>query len=307
MSKRTYHINRSKLLVEALNTLGWVAAAPDADADLALWDPYKAAPRRARIKTLGRKDIPRLDDKRRLYRALRKAGTAHLMPETWLSHDTWTRDAPPGRLWFVKAAHLSGGRGIECVADEAGIVAALGDIGSPCVIQRGVTTPALVDGHKFTIRAYVLWLADACPMLYGESLLILQPRPWDAADLDPEVQFRHRTVSYLSSDEWAPYASIHAAMGPATTATLAAVEADLVARGEAGRYQLYGFDFLPDTDGKPWLIEVNAWPNFGWRERETQRGLKARLMADFAAGMNARLEGRSPAWGRFSPLPDWPG
>jgi len=306
MNVRTYHINRSKLLAGVLDAHGWRAAEPETEADLALWDPYKTAPRAARMRTLGRKDIPRLDDKRRLYRALRDAGSDPLTPDTWLSHDTWRRDGAVGDLWFVKASHLSGGRGIACVADEAGITAALQEIGVPCVIQRGVSDPWLVDGHKFTIRAYVLWLADAAPMLYGESLLILQPRPWDAEDLDPEVQFRHRTVTYLSSDDWSPYPAIHAEMMAATAATLSAVEPHLEARGEVGRYQLYGFDFLPDVHGKPWLIEVNAWPNLGWRERETQRALKARLMTDFAHGAGARLQGGRPQWGRFAALPHWP-
>ena len=71
-------------------------------------------------------------------------------------------------------------------------------------------------------------------------------------------------------------------------------------------WELYGYDFMVDAELRPWLIEVNAWPNFGWRERHTQRALKMRLMTDFAHGVGDRVEGRSPGWGRFAALPNWP-
>lgn len=302
MTARTYHVNRSKLLAAALDARGWVAAEPDAEADLTLWDPYKAGPRRGRLQVLERGDANRIDNKRSLYKAVRAAGSAELMPDTWLSLRGWRAAAPTGGPWYVKAGHLSGGRGIECVADGDGIAAALDAIPGQCVIQRGVEDPMLIDARKFTVRTYVFWRGDGMHLIYGESLLILQPMPWDPADLDPEVQFLHRTPGYRSSDDWPGWAALWPRIVDASRRTLAALAPHLAAVGDPTRYQLLGFDYLPDAAGKPWLIEINAWPNFGWRERETQRAVKHRLMTDVARLVEGLLDGAPPERGRFESL-----
>lgn len=299
---RTHHVNRSKLLVAILAERGWQPAAEDAVADLAMWDPYRTTPRTGRLATLEPRDANRMDDKRRLFRALADAGCAGLMPETWLSLDDWRAAAPAGGPWFVKASHLSGGRGINCVADEAGIAAALAETPGRCVIQRSVADPWLLDDRKFTVRTYVLWRGAAPARVFAESLLIVQPARWNPADLDPEVQFRHRTPSYVSSDDWPDHPAVHMRLVEATRRTLGALGPSLSASGDAGRYQLLGVDFLPDAAGTPWLIEINAWPNLGWRERHTQRALKQRMLADFAGGVAATLDGRDDGWGRFEAI-----
>lgn len=303
---RTFHVNRSKLLVAALEARGWVAAEADAEADLAMWDPYRTAPRRGRLQTLERRDANRIDGKRPLFTALRAAGEAGLMPDTWLDLERWRRDAPSGGPWYVKASHLSGGRGIECVPDADGIAAALDAIRGACVIQRGVADPMLIDGRKATVRTYVLWRGDGRHLVFGESLFILQPKPWDPADLDPEVQFLHRKPGYRSSDDHPGYPALHRRIADASRRTLAALAPRLDARGDGGRFQLLGFDYLPDAAGTPWLIEINAWPNFGWRERATQRAVKHRLMTDFARLAEGLLDGAPPDLGRFTPLDGGP-
>lgn len=298
----TFHVNRSKLLIAALEARGWTAAPEEAPADLAFWDRYKAPARAGRLQVLEPKDANQIDGKRSLFRTLRDAGHADYMPETWLSLKAWERDAPEGTPWYVKASHLSGGRGIHCVSDRNGIAAALKDIPGQAVIQRSVPDPLLLDARKFTVRTYVLWLGSGAHRIYRESLLILQPQPWDDADLDPEVQFLHRKPLYLSSSDWDAYPAFFDRIAEMSRRTLAAYDAKLGGAGDVSRFQLTGFDYLCDVDGRPWLIEINAWPNFGWRERVTQRAIKQRLMADFARGVEGMLDGAEPDWTGFDRL-----
>lgn len=299
---RTFHVNRSKLLVGALEERGWQPAEGELHADLALWDPYRTTPRTGRLQTLERRDANRIDDKRSLFKAVRDAGHAALMPETWLDLASWRKDAPAGGPWFVKASHLSGGRGIHCVPGEDGIAAALEATAGFCVIQRSVADPMLVQDRKFTVRTYVLWRGDGHHQLFGESLFILQPQPWDAGDLDPAVQFLHHKPGYLSSDDWPDYPALHGRIAEASRQTIAALDPKLDARGDGSRFQLLGFDYVPDASGRPWLIEINAWPNFGWRERDVQRAVKHRLMVDFARFCEGLLDDAPPEAGRFAPL-----
>lgn len=299
---RTYHVNRSKLLAAALDARGWVPAADEAEADLTLWDPYKVGPRSGRLQVLERGDANRIDSKRALFKALRDAGCAALMPDTWLDLEAWEKAAPSGGPWYVKASHLSGGRGIECVPDRDGIAAAIEAIPGKCVIQRGVEDPMLIDDRKFTVRTYVMWRGDGMHLIYGESLLILQPMPWDPADLDPEVQFLHRAPRYRTSDDWTGWSALWPRIVEASRRTLSALAPRIEGSGDGSRYQLLGFDYLPDRPGKPWLIEINAWPNFGWRERETQRAVKHRLMTDVARLAEGLLDEVPPERGRFEPL-----
>ena len=54
-------------------------------------------------------------------------------------------------IWILKPANASEGRGISIVDDLRDVV-----IDDTSVIQRYITNPLLINGHKFDLRIYVL-------------------------------------------------------------------------------------------------------------------------------------------------------
>lgn len=54
-------------------------------------------------------------------------------------------------------------------------------------------------------------------------------------------------------------------------------------------FQIFGFDFLIDSDFKPWLLEVNGSPS--WRfETSLDYGVKKNVLADTFRLLNLDLE-----------------
>ena len=86
--------------------------------------------------------------------------------------------ANPGAILAIKPNDLFGGRGITVTR------ALPPEDASGCVAQRYVDPPALIDGHKFHIRLYIL-ITSAVPTrawLWGEGIVRLAPEPYATDD-----------------------------------------------------------------------------------------------------------------------------
>ncbi|MCV6590055.1 MAG: tubulin--tyrosine ligase family protein [Marinobacterium sp.] len=167
-------------------------------------------------------------------------------------------------LWFSKPVHLSGGRGIECVASGD-----LADYSLPQhhILQQGIQNLALLDGRKFTGRIYILvWNQQL--WLFDDGFILLHGVPFDPASTGYDVHVDHRgyekddspvEMRLLSSladfDQRWPVLQ-------AAAAQLRPLFSELLDASASNRYVMLGIDFLLQENNELQFIEVNAIPNF---------------------------------------------
>jgi tetratricopeptide (TPR) repeat protein len=202
--------------------------------------------------------------------------------------------ANPGVILAIKPNDLFGGRGITVTralppADTSG-----------CVAQRYIDPPALIEGHKFHIRLYIL-VTSAAPArawLWREGVVRFAPEPYatdDAALTRPAVHITNTALHlghpalHVSDDAKAEDVGHVRTLGavlrrlhPQPEARAQAWE-DLrtLARrfiacvAESGIFAaqvrehprwsfppvLFALDVLLDQDGRPWLLEVQRNPS----------------------------------------------
>lgn len=155
-------------------------------------------------------------------------------------------------------------------------------------MQRYVRDPMLVDGRKFDIRAFALVTHDLRVLWFEDWIVRTCSERFDMRDVSNRTahisnhcvqarsdkfgafeegnemfaaDFRNRLRRRRGDDAGARlHASIVAQMRRAVAQTVACV-IDAMGGGDAyDAFQVLGYDFMPDENGKVWLLEVNGSP-----------------------------------------------
>ena len=156
------------------------------------------------------------------------------------------------------------------------------------LVQRYVANPMLVDGRKFDIRAFALVTHDLRVLWFEDWIVRTCSERFDMRDVSNRTahisnhcvqarsdkfgafeegnemfaaDFRNRLRGDRGDDAGARlHASIVAQMRRAVAQTVACV-IDAMGGGDAyDAFQVLGYDFMPDENGKVWLLEVNGSP-----------------------------------------------
>ena len=215
------------------------------------------------------------------------------LPQEYATLVQW-RAANPSAILAIKPNDLFGGHGIT-------ITRALPpEDSSGCVAQRYVDPPALIEGHKFHIRLYIL-ITSAAPArawLWGEGIVRLAPEPYatdDAALARPAAHITNTALHvghpalHVADDANAedvghvralsavlrrlhpqPEARAQAWEDLRTLARrfVACVAESGVFAAQAREHPrwsfppvLFALDVLVDRDHRPWLLEVQRNPS----------------------------------------------
>lgn len=156
------------------------------------------------------------------------------------------------------------------------------------LVQRYVANPMLVDGRKFDVRAFALvthdlrvfwfedWIVRTCSELFdmrdvsnrtahiSNHCVQTQSAKFGAFEEGNEM-FAADFLDFLRRDAGRDagarlHASVVAQMRRAVARTVACV-IDAMGGGDAyDAFQVLGYDFMPDENGKVWLLEVNGSP-----------------------------------------------
>lgn len=145
------------------------------------------------------------------------------------------------------------------------------------VAQPYIHPPLLVNNRKFHIRTYVLCVGRLKVYVYTPMLALFAAKdyaaPWETPDLEA-----HLTNTCLQSEPSAAAVRLFDSLPISEDLKKGIVEQ---IRGVAGElfeaaarsmpihfqpmgnaFEVFGLDFLVDGDGTPWLLEVNAFPDF---------------------------------------------
>jgi tubulin polyglutamylase TTLL5 len=242
-----------------------------------------------------------IEDARARLQGSRVADAYRCFPETFVLPGDYPRlrraaRLHPEALWIRKPVGSARGIGVELVEDLDEL-----ETGDGYLVQEYLARPHLLDGHKYTLRLYVL-LTSVDPLLvylFEEGFCKRASRPFSIAGEHLGDRFRHLTnPDVLRDDPEVPTSSLNMTLGQFRQrlqsdgiddealwrrlhrliwATINAAREPMAAwiapvrRQSRKSFELFGFDVLIDSDCDPWLIECNLSPSLQV-EAEAQSG-----------------------------------
>lgn len=146
-------------------------------------------------------------------------------------------------------------------------------LGGPHVIQKYVTNPALIEGHKFTFRLHVIFTNYDGILMMKDGYLNISGYPFSLTDsfanrkahitnyvLDGEfAHIEQRLASSLPN-----FKDIYQQMTEIVKKTVLAVvqmAPQYLTQKKVKAFEIFGYDFILDDQGKLWLLEVNQAPD----------------------------------------------
>ena len=195
-----------------------------------------------------------------------------------------------GEWWICKPSMYDGGEAVTVVRTVDQFTALIerheGEV-REWVVQQYIRPPLLAAGNrKFHIRAYVLCVGNLSVYVYNDMLALFALDPYTEDDTDsdelPDAS-RHLTNTCLakSNPRFVEAEMVHplTAILPPTQPLLHSVHTQIGAilhdtfdclHSEPAYfqplptgYELFGFDFLVRADGRVFILEANAGPDFG--------------------------------------------
>lgn len=171
------------------------------------------------------------------------------------------------------------------------------------IAQRYIHPPLLLSSHgkrKFHIRSYVLAVGALRTYVYKEMLALFAPLPYTAPDgssfsaalddpIDPRVHLTNTCLQDGSRegsvvrfwdllekagnlpDHWKNDVFEHICRATGTLFEAAAREQMIHFQTLENAFEVFGVDWMVDEKGVPWLLEVNAFPDF----KQSGEALKA--------------------------------
>lgn len=209
--------------------------------------------------------------------------------------ETLQDDDKKGWVWILKPSVTNKGMSISVVDDWECVLDCLEDEPDirEWVLQRYIQRPLLVNGYKFHLRVYVLCVGALKVYVFEKILMLLAAHKYDLYDFDDvykhltntarsaeDVNFKEEEFVkvlddlplYLCKQKPRQYQTL--AQAEDATAMIKAqirdIIGDLFAAFEneytifapmSNCFELYGLDFMVDSEMKVSLLEVNPGPD----------------------------------------------
>ena len=263
--------NRAKKHLDAAVAQLW----PDGSlpANITYWDTFREPlpddaplhPDLPTIRLVPSRATAKVDNKESFTNAIVRHGVEHLIPPTFLDGDAARSAARPGQVWIAKPASSSAGRGIKVLSSES---LAEEDLPDRCVIQQVVEDPFLIDGRRITIRAFVLCWARRL-FVFDEGRTRLCSAVWEPGSTDWDQIVGHRehaipeylrVASQVHPGNFSEQASL-------LVEDLKPVFEPIVSATSLVEYHIGAVDYTLTDDGRAFVFEFNAVPNFLQGER----------------------------------------
>ncbi|KAJ9449541.1 Tubulin glycylase 3B [Diplonema papillatum] len=316
-------INRSKLLESVLENEGWESCREvwsgdgDDPIDFVMWDkgsrPHLPGPETAKLRCFLPQELALIDNKKHLWTAC-KDHLRDLLPPTY-THPT--QEIAPlltvaGRgddavlsqtVFFLKKTFSAGGKDVICgTLPELLRRWRAEEKPSFWVLQQGVV-PGLLAGRKWTLRSYALLLPNCSVWAYDEGLAIVHRTPYSddcGEGFDEEAHVDHKGCDRVPLTSLPNHELIQAEVREAVRRLFTRFKGKLNAARDRSRYHLFGIDFVVPADGKPFLIEVNQFPNLSINSEKVGKGVKSDMFRDmYTLFIGPRIFGTPPAPGAW--------
>lgn len=167
------------------------------------------------------------------------------------------------KTWFVKCQHAANGRQVKCMTTKQLKSYTLGPTE---IIQEAITDLDLIEGCKYTIRAYLLF-HNKQMYLYRDACCIKHALPYDAENTDHSVQVNHKGYNHEGSTIKLIPLSVHANYDQIIKNMLTLIKnlkptlEPFCSYSSETTYAIWGIDILVESDFNVKLIEMNIAPN----------------------------------------------
>lgn len=203
-------------------------------------------------------------------------------------------------LWIVKPDKLSRGRGIKILKDLEAIRTYTAQ--GSWVIQKYIESPLLINRRKFDIRQWVLITSNNnfSAYFYCKCYLRFSSEVYDISDLEnlfvhltnnsivkysnnfkeedsmwDSEQFKNWLIRETGRDMWQEISKKTAEI---VQTTISAVKPKISQRKRC--FELLGYDFMIDSEYKPWLIEINTSPALDYSTVISMQPVTERLVKE---------------------------
>ncbi|MBN3320205.1 TTL ligase, partial [Atractosteus spatula] len=208
--------------------------------------------------------------------------------EVFLASYSQKKENGEGTVWIAKSSAGAKGAGILISSDANQLLEFIDNQGQVHVIQKYLERPLLLEpGHrKFDIRSWVLVDHQYNIYLYREGVLRTSSEPYNSSDFQDKTShltnhciqkehsknygkyeegnemFFEEFRQYLSNThKVALETSILPQIKQIIRCCLMCIEPAISTKHLSYQsFQLFGFDFMVDSDLKVWLIEINGAP-----------------------------------------------
>lgn len=219
---------------------------------------------------------------------------SHIMPETYCIHDqNWPLilnqltekyylkrndllDHVEDLVWILKPSLLNNGQHIHIFQRlsqlEQHFISSR-RLGGEHVLQRYITHPHLLRGHKYSIRMFVIITNYAGAHLYPHGYFNVAQHPYQASDfndLRPHLTNEHleeneSNVIQIPTQKFDFFPEIFQQIQSIITDTvngLKQLHPNAFYCEKQRTVAIFGFDFSVDMDKRVWLLEANHGPCF---------------------------------------------
>lgn len=185
-------------------------------------------------------------------------------------------------VWILKPALLNNGQHIKLftrLSDLRQHFLSAKRMGGEHVLQQYIAHPHLLNGHKYSIRLFVIITNYAGAYLYQHGYFNVANSVYQAqdfADLRSHLTNEHlredeSNVTQIPTQRCDFFAPIYRQTKNIVSATINGLrqlqpEALVCTQSAARTMAIFGYDFLVDADLRVWLLEVNHGPCFPTHE-----------------------------------------
>ena len=195
-------------------------------------------------------------------------------------------------VWILKPSLLNNGKHIKIfqhLSDLKKHFLNSNRLGGEHVLQQYLTQPHLLQGHKYSIRMFVVITNDAGVYLYPDGYLNVAKhlyQPTDYADLRSHLTNEHllhdeSNVTQVPTKPVPGFVYIYQQIKTLVSAIingLKQLHPQAFVIEDRRTLAIFGFDFIVDSDLRVWLLEANHGPCFPC---DQDHPLQKRLYYDF--------------------------
>ena len=201
-------------------------------------------------------------------------------------------------IWLIKPADYNRGRGIKIFNTLESLKSIISELmaelhsspkdikDSQYVIQKYIESPLLIENRKFDIRVWVLVTHKLSVYFYKEGYIRTSSQTFSLDDETLNNKFVHLTnnaiqkesefyskfelgnqLSFASIQDYfilnnskIEFAGLIETMKKMISLSFAAVKKKINLNNREFCFEVFGFDFIVDSNGKIWLIECNTNP-----------------------------------------------
>jgi len=207
----------------------------------------------------------------------------HVMPKTYMINDqnwpfvlsNWYEDEADS-TWILKPALMNNGQHIKIFQHPRELEAHYlnsNRIGGEHVLQRYITDPHLLRGHKYTIRLFVVLTNNMGGYLYPKGYFNVAQLPYQPqyfSDLRPHLTNEHLdsnapNVFQIPTEKFDFFPVIFPQIQAIVLETILSLKTlypNAFLYKKQKTIAIFGFDFIVDVSQRVWLLEANHGPCF---------------------------------------------